>query len=125
MKKKKENSREFQFKLNSNLFQKEKEKEKEKKKKEKKKEKEKKKKKEKRKITWSEVIKSPIPSGMKMTPIKKKVGSTVFGVSNGCHAFRRCCLKAESFTKEEKKLISIVIELNLNFKILIIPIELN
>lgn len=29
-------------------------------------------------------------------PIMKSVGRTVFGVRMGCHAFRRCCLKAVS-----------------------------
>jgi len=31
-----------------------------------------------------------------MTPTAKKRGSTVLGVKIGCHAFRRCCLKAVS-----------------------------
>lgn len=36
------------------------------------------------------------PIGANMTPMMKSVGRTVFGVSIGCHAFRRCCLKAVS-----------------------------
>jgi hypothetical protein len=30
-------------------------------------------------------------------PMMKRVGRTVFGVSMGCHALRRCCLKAVSW----------------------------
>lgn len=36
------------------------------------------------------------PIGAKMTPMMNKVGRTVFGVRIGCHALRRCCLKAVS-----------------------------
>lgn len=39
------------------------------------------------------------PIGAKMMPMMKRVGSTVFGVSMGCHALRRCCLKAVSGRK--------------------------
>jgi len=39
--------------------------------------------------------------GAKSIPIKKKVGSTVLGVSMGCHAFNLCCLKAVLFGKRE------------------------
>ena len=40
-------------------------------------------------------IKRP-PMGAKRIPMMKRVGSTVFGVRIGCHAFRRCCLNAVS-----------------------------
>jgi hypothetical protein len=36
------------------------------------------------------------PMGANMMPVMKSVGRTVLGVSIGCHAFRRCCLKAVS-----------------------------
>lgn len=32
-------------------------------------------------------------------PMMKSVGRTVFGVSIGCHAFKRCCLKAVSWRR--------------------------
>jgi len=49
-----------------------------------------------------------MPRGIKMIPTRKNVGRTVMGVRSGCHAFRRCCLKAESiffffYTKRKKK----------------------
>lgn len=36
----------------------------------------------------------PMPMGMKMRPMMKKVGSTVPAVRMGCQAGSRCCLKA-------------------------------
>ncbi len=36
------------------------------------------------------------PIGAKMIPMMKRVGRTVLGVRIGCHALRRCCLKAVS-----------------------------
>ena len=36
------------------------------------------------------------PIGANMMPVMNSVGRTVLGVSMGCHAFRRCCLKAVS-----------------------------
>jgi hypothetical protein len=36
------------------------------------------------------------PIGANMMPVMKSVGRTVFGVSIGCHALRRCCLNAVS-----------------------------
>jgi len=39
------------------------------------------------------------PIGAKTIPMMKSVGRTVFGVRMGCHAFRRCCLKAVSATQ--------------------------
>ena len=41
-----------------------------------------------------EVTKMPMPMGMKMRPMMKKVGSTVPAVRMGCQAGSRCCLKA-------------------------------
>jgi len=38
------------------------------------------------------------PMGAKMMPMMKRVGKTVLGVRIGCHALRRCCLKAVSAT---------------------------
>jgi hypothetical protein len=43
------------------------------------------------------------PMGAKSTPMTKKVGRTDRGVNTGCHAFNRCCLKAESITKRLMK----------------------
>lgn len=37
-----------------------------------------------------------MPMGMKATPMMKKVGRTVPAVKMGCHAGKRCCLKALS-----------------------------
>ena len=39
---------------------------------------------------------SRAPIGAKAMPMMKRVGRTVLGVRMGCHAFRRCCLKAVS-----------------------------
>jgi hypothetical protein len=39
---------------------------------------------------------SRAPIGANKIPMMKRVGRTVFGVRIGCHAFRRCCLKAVS-----------------------------
>jgi hypothetical protein len=36
-----------------------------------------------------------------MIPTMKNVGRTVFGVRIGCHAFKRCCLKAVSTQRFE------------------------
>jgi hypothetical protein len=36
-----------------------------------------------------------------MMPATKRVGSTVFGVRSGCHAFKRCCLKAVSLNQDD------------------------
>jgi len=41
-------------------------------------------------------INKPIPIGIKVMPIKKRVGNTFFGVKMGCQAFKRCCLIALS-----------------------------
>lgn len=37
-----------------------------------------------------------VPMGAKTRPMMKRVGRTVLGVRMGCHALRRCCLKAVS-----------------------------
>jgi hypothetical protein len=37
-------------------------------------------------------------------PTSRKVKMTYFGVSSGCHAFRRCCWNAESDRKEGERL---------------------
>lgn len=42
------------------------------------------------------------PMGAKIMPIMNKVGRTVFGVRIGCHALRRCCLKAVSTTDSQQ-----------------------
>lgn len=39
---------------------------------------------------------SRAPIGANKMPMMKRVGRTVLGVRIGCHAFRRCCLKAVS-----------------------------
>ena len=61
-------------------------------------------------LTLLDVTRSPMPRGIKMIPTRKNVGRTVMGVRSGCHAFRRCCLKAESiffffffYTKKKKE----------------------
>ena len=43
------------------------------------------------------------PMGAKSIPRMKKVGRTVLGVRMGCHAFKRCCLKAVSKSRMRKK----------------------
>ena len=45
-----------------------------------------------------------MPMGMKATPMTKKVGRTVPAVRMGCHAGRRCCLKALSANRSKVKL---------------------
>ena len=49
--------------------------------------------------TWLFPQMSRAPIGAKMIPMMKSVGRTVLGVRIGCHAFRRCCLKAVSATQ--------------------------
>jgi hypothetical protein len=44
------------------------------------------------------------PMGAKIMPIMKRVGRTVFGVRIGCHALRRCCLKAVSKADSQQQL---------------------
>ncbi len=46
--------------------------------------------------TRSDVTTSTIPIGMNIKPIIKKTGRAVFAVMIGCHAGKRCCLKAVS-----------------------------
>jgi hypothetical protein len=41
------------------------------------------------------------PMGANMMPMMNRVGRTVFGVRIGCHALRRCCLKAVSLTDSQ------------------------
>lgn len=41
-----------------------------------------------------DVTYSPIPIGMKISPITKNAGNTVPAVRIGCHAGKRCCLNA-------------------------------
>jgi len=42
------------------------------------------------------VTTSTIPIGMNVKPIIKKTGRAVLAVVIGCHAGKRCCLKAVS-----------------------------
>ena len=49
---------------------------------------------EQRTLLFPQMSRAPI--GAKTMPMIKRVGRTVFGVRMGCHAFRRCCLKAVS-----------------------------
>ena len=46
--------------------------------------------------TPSDVTTSTIPIGINIKPMIKKTGSAVLAVMIGCHAGRRCCLKAVS-----------------------------
>ena len=46
--------------------------------------------------TFVAAINKPIPTGIKLIPMKKSVGNTFFGVKMGCQAFKRCCLIALS-----------------------------
>lgn len=41
-----------------------------------------------------DVMKSPMPIGMKRSPMMKKAGTTLPAVRTGCQAGSRCCLKA-------------------------------
>lgn len=55
-----------------------------------------------RELTDSAAYKKRPPKGAKMMPTTNKVGRTVFGVSSGCQAFNRCCLKAVSGLVNQK-----------------------
>jgi hypothetical protein len=58
--------------------------------------------KKKKEYTLSDVTTSTIPIGMNVKPIIKKTGNAVLAVIIGCHAGKRCCLKAVS-TRQKKK----------------------
>jgi hypothetical protein len=51
------------------------------------------------KHTRSDVIISTIPIGINNKPIIKNTGNAVSAVIIGCHAGKRCCLKAVSITQ--------------------------
>lgn len=56
-------------------------------------------------LTVSLAHKSKPPKGANKMPTRMNVGSTVFGVRIGCHAFSRCCLKAVSSGSQRSRVM--------------------